>query len=130
MSKCVTCKGAGYTEDDDGDYVKRLGNGEECEECGRPFCFEKIKIWFSVVNESGNRTRTTETFDYQGDTPLEAINSLLDEYSGPRGERLAEIHRIDVNRTPPLKEEEMGQRSVVYEESGVLIHNITLGVRK
>lgn len=123
--KCVSCKGEGYQEDGDGEFIHRISEGETCDSCGRPHGFEKIKISYSVVNESGNRTRKNKTVDYQGDTPMEAINSILEDHSGPRGERVCEIHGIEVNTTPPLTEEEMGERSVQYAEAGVIAHHFT-----
>ena len=94
----------------------------------RPECFEKIKVSYSTVNESGNRTRRSKTVDYQGDTPMEAINAVLEEYQGPRGERVCEIHGVKVNTTPPLREEEMGERTVEYEGSGLFVHVISFNL--
>lgn len=96
----------------------------------RPECFEKVKVWYSYVNESGNVGRDAMTIDYQGDTPLEAINTVLEKFEGPRGPRLKEIHRIDVNRTPPLKIEEVGERQVKFEEAGILVYDVTLTINR
>jgi hypothetical protein len=128
--QCVTCKGDGYQEDEDGEFIHRISEGETCDSCGRPHGFEKIKISYSVVNESGNRERRHKTVDYQGDTPMEAINSVLSDHDGPRGERVVEIHEIEVNRTPPLKEEELGERSVQYENAGIIAHKFTFEVER
>lgn len=130
MSKCVTCKGRGYQEDEDGDMIHRLSEGEECEECGRPHCFDQLKVSIKTVNESGNESRRTVVVDVDGDTPLEAINTVLSEYSGPRGERVKSIERIKGNVTPLLSEDERGERSVLYEETGVLVHDISLNVER
>lgn len=128
MSKCVTCKGVGYTEDENGDYIHRLSDGEECEECGRPHCFDQIKIRATLVNESGNEEPYNALIDTEGDTPLEAVNRVLNQFSGPRGTRVKSIDRIKRNVTPLLSEEEMGERSVIYEETGLVAHDITLRV--
>lgn len=90
--------------------------------------YEKIKIYATVATESGRENRISRVMDYQANTPLEAINELLKEFDGPRGKRIKEIEDIEVNVTPPLSSDEMGERRVQYEPSGVFIHQIQLGV--
>jgi len=127
--QCVTCKGDGYQEDENGEYIHRISEGETCDSCGRPHGFQQVRISYSVVNESGNRSRRHKTVD-KGDTPMEAVNSVLEDHSGPRGERVCEIRQIKVNRTPLITEEEMGERSVQFEEAGIIAHTLTFELEK
>lgn len=101
-----------------------------CGSCGRTKQFDKVKVYYTTVNESGNEERRSKMVDWNGDTPLIAINRVLEAHKGPRGERVKEIRRVEINRTPPLREEERGERSVVYEEAGLIVHDISLKVEK
>lgn len=111
--------------------ANRISSRNECDNCGRSRCFDKIKVYYITVNESGNEKRRNKTIDYQGDTPLLAVNSVLEDHQGPRGERVKEIDRIEVNRTPPLRrDDERSARDMVYEEAGIVVQDISLRVEK
>lgn len=111
--------------------ANRISSRNECDHCGRTRCFDKIKVYYTTVNESGNEKRRKKTVDYQGDTPLLAVNSVLEDHQGPRGERVKEIRRIEVNRTPPLREGDgRGAGDVVFEEAGIVVQDISLRVEK
>jgi len=110
--------------------ANRITSRQECDSCGRTRCFDKIKVSFTTVNEAGKENQRSKTIDWQGDTPLLAVNSVLREYEGPRGRRVKSIDRIEVNRTPPVKEDEIYEREVQYEKSGLIVQSISLGVEK
>lgn len=92
--------------------------------------FEKMRIYATIVKESGKEKNYSLTVDWQGNTPLEAINSVLKEFSSPRGPRVKSIDRIEGNVTPPLSEDEIGEREVIFENTGVFLHHIKLGINQ
>lgn len=124
-SMCNTCRRNQEMVDES--FIPRISKGEKCDNCGRKYCHQKMEIRATVVNESGNEGEICETIDYQGDTPLEAVNSILQEYSGPRGPRVVSIDSIKVNVTEPVQPGE--DRRMEFEKAGLITHGITFTVK-